>query len=527
MVLNILVFLLILFLGKNIYIDLLGSGDSLNMWSPHPHLDFSGKQLNKPGNIFKYIQLYYSGQNGRVGAAILNSMVWCYSDFFIQDPQDFPWWLFPTLSLFCLIIIPFNFLFLKNYVPVQLRKVFIFIFFFFLVGFWTFNNLIYSYSVAIGALFTGYFFPIYFLSLVSGKCYKENSWERKGLKILMAFSFIFVGLFTEHFLVSLPFFFFALFFLQIDNAYFRDFFLLRKKLFWNASYITFLWLITILIYIFSPGQIYRLKMMDVGSVTFISRIIKKLPKLFSIISLTKILLIGALYLLIFLVLIFLLRKLWLKIFLNKERPENVQGFINNFKLGIFSILVLFSFKSCLALSLISLYLPPYALSYPFFLLLLGLSCTLMFFIYFIYQNGTGLIYSEIFNTFIIKAKGKGKAITLLAAFVFLTLFGFRFFFEVRKINTKYMEIVNRDRLRRKIYNNIIEQTRISDAKNFLLVNFPLDSYGWTLEAPWGFDAYFRWLKQKNISVFLEGNYDYPLRPMARKYFILDYKKGKY
>ena len=491
-----------LLIGYFLYRTALGWGDSLNMFSPYPHV--SMKTNLSSDTMLGYVSSWYSGMNGRWPVAFLNAVGSMFSRKLFFLPEHFPWWAMRSLSLFCCLAAPFNFLFI---IKLWIRKLPLLPALLVIYALWSFSPNTYSNSITFDCLFTDRFLFVYLISVVAVLIFRKAKFEK--ISHLLGYSLFGFFVFFEQFLVTAPFLFLFLIVLRFRGK--------RNKAFYfkvaTANLVTMI--LASLAYFLSPGQQYRNTMIGLNNIGHLG-VVKLFKWYMQSANIGYTLLFKEssswwmLHSVVLIALIVYVCVTWKNIHDAagfKDKRERIQSL----QLSAFALLFVFVFHCSLVTLLVSNYFPGYSAQYTTFFLALFLTALFLN----IYLKGRELLACHPMRPFLSRGV-QGAAVIGGSIFLFLT---------VNRVNADskdYTRIMELGRARSVIYNDIIQIHEKTGITDFVLKNAPhWPNGGYSLEPPWGFQAYFRWAKQPNITVWLEDNYDFINRPADSKSYTID------
>jgi hypothetical protein len=176
------------------------------------------------------------------------------------------------------------------------------------------------------------------------------------------------------------------------------------------------------------------------------------------------------------------RKLFLRIF----AAEGV---------GIFIFAVLSAYHACFMTLVVSDYFPGYAAIFP------GLLLTALWF----------MLLFPVFNFYYQSYKKKYRRLCYVVFLASLLMILLLTVLNLRKnIETEKLVRANAE-LRKSVYSDILKLVENKKGQRYALVDCQIahPKYSWSMEPPWGIEAYFRWRDLGQTKVYLKGNYDFP------------------
>lgn len=475
--------------------EILGWGDSLN-------------SMSKEQTPFDLIREWWYEQNGRLGQALIYGFVFLPFRYISPIPEMYPWWFFRGLCLFASLTAPLFLIFAnpnaftmsKRWISFAVAAIFFWIA-------WSLNARVYEGSawilLAEFASYSGSILAITVALYLLRYLYIRQASE-KYLQLFVFTTTLFFSLVLEQFALAYPFL------------------IIGTLLATNRRYSIYRFILTIFValtlayylYFLSPGQQARHALIGLNSVGAIS--IYSVFEIFhnSVLSGYTFLFqrmvdpIGYrtgifIKLLHFSVLIYVVRKAFFEVF------NNLDPYTQSHSCWVWTLTLYVSFHACYGTLLISNYLPGYALVFPG-LLLVGANFS---FIISLINEFDKKLEINFWQKII-------KCLLILLASIFIIYSAHSDF----KKNTETNKLISEnDRRRLIIYKYIILHK--ANNNNYVLINCPMakDLYGWTMEPPWGLSAYFSWHGYRDIKVFLQGNYDFPVDWNDSRYNVIDCK----
>lgn len=439
-------------------------GDSLNMFSPAPVLD-AVVNTHVVQNVFDYIAEWYTGQNGRLSQAVLGAVIFQVSKLFFALPESFPSWLFKAGSLFFIIASGYTAI-QMSLIEGQIKTKYAFIPMTALMSVWAYNKSTVNFPLWFDVCFIQYFLPFFLFLYVVSKV-EGSKFNFIPLIVLTAF----ISNCTEHFLI-------------ICINYFTIQAFLEKKLRFHYSVLGISALIGAALFYFSPGQHARAQAVGFNIHSFLSPVfllnwyksstLLGYQVLFEFIVYripSKIIYIGHFLLLLFTFLTAISPASWSSALIKK---------VSRIAFGF-----LLSYSMSLCTMLVSPYLPPWSVTIPIGILAIGLGFSAILFMQLVELK---IIYN---------ALNKGIA-ALFILFTVLSVYR-----ETQPILSNYNEVIVFSDLRKRLFKKILQEVGEDQSPYaFYLDHFPVNSYGWSIEPPWGMSAYFRWVNKPHIQVLV-------------------------
>lgn len=514
-ILNLLILLFSLFWGARVFKGAFGFADGINMFSPYPIIGVSGRVVV---DFWEYVWDWYNGMNGRTCQAILDGLIFVYSKMFIAAPEDFPWWLTRSLSLFCAIAAPLNFLIPAFRARLISRKA---TFFMLLAiwGAWTLSNNVVSYALWFDCLLTDRFLLIFLVSVMCLVLYMGYLDQKLYWIVLHGFLYIFLS--VEQFMVTVPFLFLAFTWAGVGKN--------RPLAFWIKRIVLYFLLSSLaaLAYYYSPGQRLRNLALtpnpDGFSVRgFLLWLEQDLPRGYNMLfgehgGIAMFILHGLLYLGILLAAIVTT----CAFYKSKRHQGSVRERIDNlFSLSVLAAAFLTAYMASLSTLLISRHFPEYAIHYPAILLALGLAFGVLTIIQFFdskTRQALRIVLTGAEDVGVTAAISSNPWGTVTTAAVCLVILLGVTRPTLPKLRASYDEVMMHNRLRHVVFQHVIDSYLATGQTHFILTQCPTRSYGGTMEPPWGVEGYFRWRGYKDLRVYLDDNYDFPSRPKDKPY----------
>ncbi|MGO9117106.1 MAG: hypothetical protein ACLQPD_05785 [Desulfomonilaceae bacterium] len=536
---NVAILLISLCAGGWLYSGALGWVDALNMCCPYQLIGGGNESLT----AWDYVRDWYTGVSGKVFFAFLGSLSCTYSRHFAPTPESFPWWMLRSLSLFCIIAVPVNFiyasrLFGREQVAIGALALAS------LWALWTINNNTYSYSVWFDMLFADKCLPMYLLSLMA--CGVSSGWFDRNWMRWSIFAIIYVLISYEHLLPSVPLILLA-YSIQAapTTGFMRS---LAKRL---ATY-TLLSLCAALMYFMSPGQQLRMTMLphrplrDLTLTRLWWWYKDSVPLGYDVLLAphenTLVAGIGfdevwsakayVLFWVLHTVVLFTVLGMTIISYYMYRKAERLalphkDKIWELFAAGLLASSFMIAYPASLTTLILTSYFPQYAIHVPALLLAIGLFCCVAFVIRFfgsetfcvIHHNGAGLVDPR---NEVMKNRRSRRAAIIVFAVMLTLIFVLVTIPNIGKIQASYREVMKQNALRRSIYEDLLDRNQRTGDTHFILGGFPLNSLGVSLDAPWGLAAYFRWHHRPEITVYIDNNYDYPTRPLDKRYVTVNY-----
>jgi hypothetical protein len=497
---NVLLLAASLLAGRVLYAGAFAYADSLNMLSPYPQLDAAGATNVTATNLAQYVQHWYLGLNGRWSQALMNGALSTATKTFGFGPESFPWWMMRSLSLFCMLATPLNFLAGAGAFARQIRPMGVCL----LVlawGIWSFSQNTYAYSIWFDCLLTDRFVPMYLASVLAVGI--ARGWPGRRPLALAGFGAVYLFVAIEQFMVTLPVLLagYAICGRAPDRA------ARTLRIFAGSVALSG---VSALIYFSSPGQHWRnglmnVKAPDLSPAGLFTWFKESTPLGFGV-------LFGhrdpAIYWWLHLLLLVsgtgaLLIAAFIAWRAPSTKPSTAGPLIERqdaVRWAVFATCFNAAYAASLATLLVSPHFPEYAAQYPALLLTLG------------------LVFSVAAIARLVAAPGRAAVLTAACAVaVVLTV-------TVPAIRTNvasFQEEAAYARLRKAVYHRVLDLNRETGVSAFVLTNSPIRSIGGTVEPPWGLSAYFRWAGKSDLLVLIDTNYDFATRPRDRKYITID------
>jgi hypothetical protein len=464
------------------------------MLNPYPQLDAAGGTNVVARNVAEYVRHWYFGLNGRWSQALMNGTLAGVTKLFGFGPESFPWWMMRSLSLFCMLATPLNFLAAAGAFRPHLRLMGIFLLAI-VWGTWSLSQNTYAYSVWFDCLLTDRFVPMYLTSVLSVGV--ASGWPTRRPLHLLGFAAVYLFVAVEQFLVTLP---------VLLAAYaLRD--LARTSA--SRAFRIFVGSIALsalssVIYFSSPGQQWRNSLMnvkapDLSPVAIFNWFQEATPLAYGVLFGPRH---GAIYWSLHALLLVAGLTTLLALALRSDRLRKLAAKINTKETGRWVLLATCfnaAYAASLSTLLVSPHFPEYAAQYPALLLTLG------------------LIFSF---AAVVSTADRPLAILVTAVSAIGVLFAITLP-AVRANVASFREEAAYGRLRKAAYRQVVDLNRQTGASAFVLTNSPTRSIGGTMEPPWGLSAYFRWIGQNDLLVFIDTNYDFATRPKDRQYTTID------
>jgi hypothetical protein len=487
---NVILLAASLVVGRVVYQGAFAYADSLNMLSPYPQLDAAGGTSITATSFPAYVAQWYRGLNGRWSQAAMNGAIEAVAKPFVRQPEAFPWWLMRSLSLFCIVATPLNFLAAAGAFG-RRRAAFGAVLLVLAWAIWSAAQNTYAYSIWFDCLLTDRFVPMYLASLLSVGA--ARGWPSARPLPLLAFSALYLFVSVEQFLVTMPILLTAFAFGGAASPPFK-----RAAVFLAGT--TALSAVSALIYFASPGQRWRNALMQVKAPDLTPHGISTWFR--DAMPLGYRVLFGdhgnAAYWKLHLVVIALsLVALAIGAIVAWRRASTADTDI--WRWALFAAAFHLAYAASLATLLVSPHFPEYAAQYPALLLALGVTCSI----------------AALARLLPDRAALPAAIVCTAAVAILITLPALRHNVDSFKEEAAY------GRLRKTVYHQILETNRTTGATGFVLTNSPVRSIGGTMEPPWGLSAYFRWYEKPGLAVVIDTNYDFAARPRDRDYVTID------
>ncbi|MCM0605490.1 MAG: hypothetical protein KA715_05320 [Xanthomonadaceae bacterium] len=456
---TLLLFAVVILLSAWIFNNTLVSGDALNMFSPYPILSANGGTTIAKSYL-GFVSEWNSGQNGRLSQSILVGIVFVLSKFFINSPDAFPSWFFKGISLFFIMTSTLLVYKKANNAFTVLSIMLI----------WGYNRITVNFPLWFDISSLQYFLPLFLFLLIPEKKQLNHSWRKT---LVWGLIVLFIANSTEHFFILTV----SYFGIQMLLEHGSD-----RKYYFNLC--LFALFAGVLFYL-SPGQQARAKAVGfhvnnfglprliewyqtttvTGYQGLVEFVVSRLP--ISVINIAH--------------LVFVLCAVFLIFSKNKKISVKAKNYAKK------SLGFLMSYSACLLTLFVSPYMPPWSITIPTAILALGLS----FLVIAIIEVAQTIPKLKYLNSFIVS----GLSVLLL-----VTIYR-----ETPVLKNNALEVLEFSRIRKAIYKKVLNDVGSSQHSHvFYLDHFPLNSYGWSVEPPWCFSAYFRWVKKTNIQVVIPG-----------------------
>jgi len=497
---NVLLLTASLLAGRVLYAGAFAYADSLNMLNPYPQFDAAGGTNVIATNLAQYVKQWYFGQNGRWSQALMNGILEAGTKTFGFGPESFPWWMMRSLSLFCMLATPMNFLASAGAFARQARPMGVCL----LVltwGVWSSAQNTYAYSLWFDCLLTDRFVPMYLASMLAVGV--SRGWPSRRPIPLAAFAAIYLFVAVEQFMVTLPVLLagYAIFG-RAPNAAARTLRMLAASIALSG--------VSALIYFSSPGQQWRNHLMNVKAPDLSPAGLYAWFK--DAIPLGYAVLFGhrnpTIYWTLHLLLLLtgtgvLMTAAFVAWRARSSDPSAAKQLVERedvVRWALFATCFNAAYAASLATLLVSPHFPEYAAQYPALLLTLGLVFSL---------------------AAIARALAAPRPAAVLTAACALAVLLAVTVPAIRTNVASFKEEAAYGQLRKAVYHRVLEVNRETGASGFVLTNSPVRSIGGTMEPPWGLSAYFRWAGQGNLLVLIDTNYDFATRPLDREYVTID------
>jgi hypothetical protein len=509
--LNLLMLVASLILGAILYHGAFGYADALNMYNPAPQLDAASGTTRVASGLPGYVRDWYCGLNGRWGQALMNGSIQMLSRSLVHRPETFPWWLMRSLSLFCLIATPVNFLRgTRQFGSPHRAQGAVLLALAWMI--WSAANNTYGYSLWFDVLLTDRFVPMYLASVLA--VLVGTGWPARRAAPLLAFSALYLLIAVEQFLVTLPIVIGLYGALAAGRRGWR-----RLEPFALAAVLSG---VSAVIYAASPGQQWRNRLLqlqapDLSPHGLFTWFKTAMPLGYRVLlgpgdaiywKVHLLLLLGSLVLLAAGGAALVRRRAsW-----TAGSPRLVEA------LTVLAAALAFqvAYACSLATLLVSPHFPEYAAQYPALLLTLALVLTTGAAFRLadptIWTTGAGAVddASAVDRTTVLLVGACLVAVLVTITFPALTADAASFREEARF-----------GALRKRVYRRVLDLNARTGATGFILTNSPLRSIGGNMEPPWGLSAYFRWIHRQDLAVVIDTNYDFSTRPQDREYVTVD------
>jgi hypothetical protein len=482
--------------GRLLYAGAFGYADVLNMYNPYPQLDAAGASTATAHGFGEYVAQWYRGLNGRWGVAVVNAAIELWSKAVVHRPEQFPWWLMRSLSLFCIVTTPLNFIAAGG----QLKRG-SFVAAALLLGawgIWSSSPNTFGYSVWFDALLADRFIPMYVASLLAVALALGPRRGHPAARLAFGAGYVFIA--VEQFLVTLPIILAAYAFAGTSGR------TVRRGLETFAACVA-LSALSGWVYVSSPGQRWRNTLLNLSAPDLSPRgllhwFTESTPLGYRVLfggtyGRRYVALHLALFATLALAGAILARRAELRP-VAAEADVADEGSLRG-RAWILAVAFCAAYSASLATLLVSPHFPEYAAQYPALLLTLAWVCTA--------ASVIPLRPSAL----------SAAAITTAMAVLVVALT----VPALRTDVTGFREETAFGVLRKRTYARILEINADTGATGFVVTNSPLRSIGGNMEPPWGLSAYFRWIGRSDLAVYIDTNYDYPSRPRDRAYVTID------
>lgn len=497
---NVLLLVASLVVGRVLYAGAFAYADSLNMLSSYPQLDAAGGTNVTATNLAQYVRHWYVGLNGRWSQAVMNGTLASATKVFGFGPESFPWWMMRSLSLFCMLATPINFLAAAGAFARQIRPMGVCL----LVlawGIWSFAQNTYAYSIWFDCLLTDRFVPMYLASVLAVGV--ARGWPGRRPLALAGFAAIYLFVAVEQFLVTLPVLLvgYAIYG-RARNGAARTLGMLTESIALSG--------VSALIYFSSPGQHWRNGLMNVtapdlspaGIFTWFTH---AMPLGYNVLFGQRD---PAIYWTLHLLLLMagagaVLSATFAAWRARSSEPSSAGPLVERedaVRWAVFATCFNTAYAASLATLLVSPHFPEYAAQYPALLLTLG------------------LVFSVAAIARRLAAPRPAAVLTAACAVAVVLAVTVP---AIRTNVTSFKEEAAYARLRKAVYHRVLDLHRETGADAFVLTNSPVRSIGGTMEPPWGLSAYFRWAGKSDLLVLIDTNYDFAARPLDRQYVTID------
>lgn len=451
------------------------NGDAMNFFSKFPNLDMRNTDFVPAlSSFWDYLVSFYTGQNGRLAVGLMMSALWSTTQFLGYNAETVPVHFLIAFSFYCIVVSPIIIIFsLKNLLNRSLSYTKIYTLSALAIIYFILTPSIYRYAVFFSTYSVQYAMPLLLTALLLLKISKNPQFSTKDL-ILDCLMIIFIQLILEQTLVATPVIYMGY---RVYQALHRSD--LKNDLIKISSVVLFCYIASFCIFLLSPAQIYRMSITVGDGITlqgisvWISQLLgvifeegfRKAVPFFSLGKAVWSLFFG----LSFIVCGFQIFKI--RNFLFKFDVANLTQDDKTKILQFFSGL---AFLACMSINLATPYLPEWALVYPMFLSLIYLNLTaLIFYKYYSYK----------FNQFRYLKK----------VFISLVILSFTFSsYTSYNENKQWTVALNKmDELRYHLYRWALESYKTNPNSDMIFMDFPKTPFGWYIEPPWGFEAFFR------------------------------------
>ena len=424
-----------------------------------------------PANFFEYVWLFFQGQNGRLLQGILCAVVWQFSQWMGFGPEAFPVHLLQGASMFFVITacgLMVSSSGLKKFWVALVGVIFLLL---------AWNGRVVEYTFFFPNYYQQYALPLLLIALWIHWTATESQHKKKGE--WMIFGALVLSL--EQALVVTPVLFFLgefvfspKFVVSLRNIVKRFVIVLASFLFFSA------------IFFGSPGQRARMGMVSSQTIDF-GVIRTWLSE--SIVGVFSQLLPSAPHTNVavfkwFFLLMLLIQSFFLVSYAFQNRRDNLY-----FARGaVLQVCFLFSMLTKLATP----YLPDWAWVLPVFLFLSS-------FFYFL----LGLV-----------VRFQKLKIPVVVGVTLFTLFESSAHVKYSRERVGAFRLLDTERVAQRV--QLLNAVQSSGKKNFELKGFSKFPQGWSLDAPWGLDAYLRWKTgRKDLHAWMEQD-QYMIEPSLLK-----------
>jgi len=506
--LNVAILVLSVVVGACFFRGALGFADGVNMFSPYPKIS-----VRIAATPYEYVSDWYNHMNGRVSQAIMDCGLFVYAKAFARTPEAFPWWLMRSLSLFCAMAAPFNFL-----VPAIGRGncglgAILGLYLTILVS-WMLSYNVVTYSLWFDVLLTDRFLPIYVISLMC--IILHRGWFEQTLFGEALHGALYLFFAVEQFLVTMPILFLA--FAWVGDAKTRSKGFWLKRIFYYA-------LLTALaagVYFYSPGQRLRNRLLapNPAGITFESifawlrdDLSRGYLMLWGDASHSVIMFLHLAVYCTVAVIAFVALCAYRSARRADQRFPPIDGLLNA---SVLSLAFLTAYGASLATLFIKRHFPEYAIHYPAILLAVGLGYGVLVII----QLLDGVTWTALRSALHPETPVASRPVfrywpSFLPWLALGALIAGVLAPSWPKLQAGYHEVKAHGQIRHEIFQQVIQLHQATGQTHFILIHCPVRSHGGTMEPPWGVEGYFRWCGYGNLIVYLDDNYDFPTRPLDR------------
>lgn len=534
--------------GRWLYAGALGRSDALTVFNPYPLVTMADNVVYCPvnpypqinpraghvvSNPFVYVQDWYQGMNGRLSAAVMDSLLALAAKWWCPTPESFPWWLMRALSLYCLLATPLNFMVAIGWAwakrpgrtLVLLAAVW---------AVWIVSPKVYIFTVIFDILLTDRNIQEYVLAwMIIGVI---NNWMgRSAWKwSLLAAGILFLG--SEQNMFSVPVLLMAAGWAGLEE---KD--RVGRSWRWQAFFYSAWTCLSAAIFFLSPGQRLRNTFLlsetmgNFSPLEWYRQVVALgygaiFPRLSDSLWIWHLILYGGLG---------LMMAAWTIMRLKRIAPERLSadpGFAeaSHFRrklwgIGLMAFALLSAFLASMTTLIVSPYFPPYAIYYPSLLLILGLV-----FSFWLVLDGAA-IFLDVLVSKVQPARFAGikrvigyvkvgcvAGLPLLAT---STLMGTVTVRTWPAMAAEYRQVMEQNRNRRRLYAEIVRLRNTTEHRRFILVNLWKSSvWGIHMDESWAMAAYFRWRRMEDVVCLAENEWIAAGRPLEQQCVKLDCAK---